>query len=174
MVLGWVLHPEVPNPYLCIVYTGHISHPSDCPISGDVSPTEMFPSLSEEDTDVASTGSTCREANRPLPSGPHLPVSRSRMSTWWLPGSVRLFPHRSCHHSVPFRLLNPLSDATVSNFSLEPTGSIYCPSQSSSRGLNNSVRHLSAPLCSRFSIKDSVSPLLDAFRIVLFQVSFLH
>ena len=23
-------------------------------------------------------------------------------------GGVRLFPHRSCHHSVPYRLLNPL------------------------------------------------------------------
>ena len=51
------------------------------PISGGVTHTEMFPSLSEEDADVSSTGSTCRGVNRPLPSGPHLPVSRSRLST---------------------------------------------------------------------------------------------
>ncbi len=43
--------------------------------------TQMFQSLSEEDADASSTGSACREASRPLPSGPHLPVSRSRLST---------------------------------------------------------------------------------------------
>jgi hypothetical protein len=50
-------------------------------VYGGVTRTEMFPSLSEENTDASSTGSVCREASRPLPSGPHLPVSRSRLST---------------------------------------------------------------------------------------------
>ena len=70
--LGRVFHPGVPNPSLCIVYTDHISHPSACPIYGDVTRTEMFPSLSEEDAVTPSTGSACRGASRPLPSGPHL------------------------------------------------------------------------------------------------------
>jgi hypothetical protein len=90
---------EVPNPSLCITYTGHISHPIDCPISGGVTRTEMFPSLSEEDTDVPSTGSACRQS-------PSLPVLTFPCQEVVCPrsgyrGSVRMFPHRSCHHSVP-------------------------------------------------------------------------
>jgi hypothetical protein len=37
--------------------------------------------------------------------------------------------------------------------------------------LNNSVHHLSSPLCSRSSIKNSPTPLLTVFRVVSLQES---
>jgi hypothetical protein len=77
-------HPEVSNPSLCIAYTDHISHTSAYPISGGVTRTEMFPSLSEEDTDTTSTGSVCREVNRPMPSLPSACIAPMILSPTFL------------------------------------------------------------------------------------------
>ncbi len=56
---------------------------------------------------MASTGSTCREANRPCL--PYLTFPREKVGCprGSYQGSVRLFPGRSCHHSVPYRPLHP-------------------------------------------------------------------
>jgi hypothetical protein len=99
--LEQVFRPEVPSSSLCIAYTGHISHPSAYPISGGGIRTETFPNLSKKTP-------TCLPQDRlvPKPIAHCLPALTFPRQEVGCPrssyrGSVRLFPHRSCHHSVP-------------------------------------------------------------------------
>ena len=114
-----VSHLEVPSPSLCIAYTGHISHPSAYPISGGGSRGTRILARKCSRICLKKTP-TCLPRNRLVVEPiahclPALTFPREKVRSavhavvTGVTSSVRLFPHRSCHHSVPRRPLHPLS-----------------------------------------------------------------